>query len=371
MTSGSQRYSQFWKVNATGGMPERLPVPYGEFGALSPDARQIAYMPMTQDFRTWKRYRGGWSPDIWLFDLTTFAAENLTQNDANDAQPMWYGRKLYLLSDRDPLQRNNIWVYDLDSRQTREVTHLTDYDITFPAIGPSDIVFQAGGRLYLLDLTNEQTHEVQVNVVTDLSTLHPHVVRAESVIVNTAISPLGQRAMFEARGELFSLPARYGPVMNLTQTSGVRRAVSGLRAERPAGRVLERPVGRVRAMAAPRRRHRHRAQGDELRCGLPLSPLLVTRQPESRLHRPGAADSRARRRERADGGRGPGTPLVRGQSRGLHAELVGRQPLARVLARHHRGCGAGDLPLRQPQRPRDPGHQRLLQRRPAAVRSRR
>ncbi|HEY2804848.1 MAG TPA: PDZ domain-containing protein [Gemmatimonadales bacterium] len=221
MTSGTQRFDQFWKVSATGGMPERLAIPYGEFAAFSPDGRQVAYMPMSQDFRTWKRYRGGWSPDIWLFDLTTMSSENLTNNDANDAQPMWHGRKLYFLSDRDPAQRNNIWVMDLDTRQTHEVTHLTDYDITFPAIGPDDIVFQAGGRLYLLDLSNEQMHEVTVNVVTDFSTLRPRVVHAESTIVNYAISPLGQRAILEARGDLFTLPARYGNVTNLTQSSGV------------------------------------------------------------------------------------------------------------------------------------------------------
>ena len=221
MASGRQRYSQFFRVGATGGMPERLPVPYGEFGAISPDGRQIAYMPMSLDFRTWKRYRGGWTPDLWLFDLQSFASQNLTQNDADDAQPMWYGRKLYFMSDRDPAQRHNIWVYDLDTRQTREVTHFTDFDITFPASGPSDIVFQAGGRLYLLDLGTEQMREVPVTVVTDLATLRLRVARADSSILNATISPNGQRAIFEARGDVFSLPARYGPVLNLTQSSGV------------------------------------------------------------------------------------------------------------------------------------------------------
>jgi tricorn protease len=221
MASGRQRYSQFYRVSVSGGLPEKLPVPYGEFGAISPDGRYLAYMPMSQDFRTWKRYRGGWNPDIWLFDLQTYASENVTHNDANDAHPMWHGRTLYFLSDRDSSLRNNIWAYNLDTKETREVTHFTDYDITIPAIGPNDIVFQAGGRLYLLDLSNEQTHEVQVNVVTDLATLKPRVVRTDSLIQNWAISPTGQRAIFQARGDLFSLPAQHGPVMNLTQSSGV------------------------------------------------------------------------------------------------------------------------------------------------------
>jgi len=145
MASGRQRYSQFYRVSATGGLPEKLPVPYGEFGAVSPDGGRLAYMPMSQDFRTWKRYRGGWNPDVWLFDLRSYASENVTHDDANDAHPMWHGRTLYFLSDRDSSGRNNIWAYDLDTKATREVTHFTDYDITFPAIGPDDIIFQAGG----------------------------------------------------------------------------------------------------------------------------------------------------------------------------------------------------------------------------------
>jgi tricorn protease len=221
MNSGRQRYSQFFRVNAIGGLPQPLPVPYGEFAALSPDAGQIVYMPMTNDFRTWKRYRGGWAPDLWLFDLSTMASQNLTQNDANDAQPMWYGRKLYFLSDRDVAQRNNLWVFDLDSRQAREVTHFTDYDITFPAIGPGDIVFQAGGKLYRLELPSEQLREVSVNVVTDNATLRQRIARVDELVLNHAVSPAGQRAILEARGDLFSLPARYGPVLNLTQSSGV------------------------------------------------------------------------------------------------------------------------------------------------------
>jgi tricorn protease len=221
MTSGRQRYSELYRVSASGsGLPVKLSIPYGEFAALSPDGRQAVYMPQSTDFRTWKRYRGGWAPDLWLFDLTTFAAENLTQFVGNDAQPMWAGRRLYFLSDRDAAQRNNLWVMELDGRQTRQLTRFTDFDITFPAIGPQEIVFQAGGRLYLLDLRTEQQREVPVTATTDLATLLPRQVAVQGLISYGALSANGNRAVLEARGELFSLPARYGPVLNLTQTSG-------------------------------------------------------------------------------------------------------------------------------------------------------
>ncbi len=221
MESGRQRFNQFFRTPAAGGLPEKLPVAYGEFGVLSADGKTLAFTTMTQDFRTWKRYRGGWSPDIWLFDLEKQTAENITNNDANDSQPMWHERTLFFLSDRGPEQRNNLWAYDLDTRTSEQVTHFDAFDLHFPSAGPSDIVFEAGGKLYLLDLNTRQQREVQVDIVTDLASRKPRTENAADLIQNASISPTGKRAVFEARGDVFSVPAEHGPVLNLTASSGV------------------------------------------------------------------------------------------------------------------------------------------------------
>ena len=221
MESGKDRFNQLYKVSRTGGLPEKLPVPYGEFGAISPDGKMLVYMPATRDYRTWKRYRGGWAPDIWLFDLVKLTARNLTNNPANDAHPMFFGKTLYFLSDRDPNERYNIWAMDLASGATRQVTKFVDFDIHFPAIGPSDIVFENAGKLWLLELPSETLREVKVSVVTDRSTLKPRVENASKLMTHPTLSPSGKRAIFEARGELFSVPAEHGPVLDLTRSSGV------------------------------------------------------------------------------------------------------------------------------------------------------
>ena len=221
MESGRDRYFQLYRVSKDGGLPVKLPVPYGEFGAISPDGKWLAYVPQTQDFRTWKRYRGGWNSRIWLYNLETGASKQAAPSDANNSQPMWHGRTLYLLSDRGAGQRANIWAYALDTDSVRQVTHFTDYDIHFPAIGPADIVFEAGGQLYLLDLATQQSHPVRVQVVTDLSTVKPHLDSVGTRITGVGLSPSGKRAVFEARGDLFTVPAENGPVLNLTRTPGV------------------------------------------------------------------------------------------------------------------------------------------------------
>jgi tricorn protease len=219
--SGRQRYSQFFRVAKEGGLSEKLPVPYGEFGAVSPDGEWLAYLPIARDFRLWKRYRGGMAPDIWLFNLRDYSSRNITNSVENESQPMWSGRTLYYISDAGPNQRYNIWAYDLDSGSARQITQFTDFDIHFPAIGASDIVFEAGGRLYLLDLESEQYSEVDIEVVTDLATLKPRTENVAPLIFGGWISPTGKRAIAEARGDIFSLPAEHGPVLNLTASSGV------------------------------------------------------------------------------------------------------------------------------------------------------
>ncbi len=221
MTSYKDRFNQLYKVSAAGGLPEKLPMPYGEFGALSPDGKTIAYTPISVDFRTWKRYRGGMNPDLWLFDLQKLTAKNLTKSDAAESVPMWHGDTLYFLADRDENKRFNLWAYDFKPGKFRQVTFFKEYDVHFPSLGPSDIVFENAGRLYLLDLATEKYKEVEITVVTDRATLKPRQENVAGLIQHATISPTGKRALFAARGELFSVPAEHGIVRNLTRTPSV------------------------------------------------------------------------------------------------------------------------------------------------------
>ncbi|MEM6629145.1 MAG: PDZ domain-containing protein [Bacteroidota bacterium] len=220
MNSGKQRFSQFYKVSATGGLPEKLPIAYGEFASLSPDGKKVAYTDRSRVFRTWKRYRGGAAADVWWFDLETLQSQNITQNTANDELPMWGNNKIYYLSDKGANERYNLWAYDLSEKEHKQITQFADADVHFPSIGPKEIVFEAKGQLYLLDLATEAYKEVPIQVVTDLVEVKPKKEKVREYMQNANISPDGMRVVVEARGELFSLPAEKGIVKNLTNTSG-------------------------------------------------------------------------------------------------------------------------------------------------------
>jgi len=221
MNSGKQRFNQFYKVGMNGGLPEKLQIPYGEMASLSPDGKKIAYTPISQAFRTWKRYRGGWHANIWIFDLEKNTAENISNSTTNDEFPMWSGNKIYYLSDRGKDLRANIWSYDFNTKENKQITKFTDYDIHFPSLGPSDIVFENGGNIYLLSLADEKYREVDIKLVSDELTLMPKVEKVANLLQNVWLSPDGKRAVVEARGEIFSVPAVNGPIYNLTKSSGV------------------------------------------------------------------------------------------------------------------------------------------------------
>lgn len=192
----------------------------GEFGSLSPDGSKIAFTDRSRVFRNWKRYTGGWAPDIWLFDLKTLSSENITNNIASDELPMWVGDKIYFLSDQGSAQRYNIWVYDTRTKASKQVTHFTDFDVHFPSDGPSDIVFEAGGKIQLLDLATEQVREIAIDIVSDQMTLKTHKESVEKYLQNATIAPDGNRVLVEARGDVFSLPAEEGFTQDLTRTPG-------------------------------------------------------------------------------------------------------------------------------------------------------
>lgn len=219
--SGRQRYSQFYTVAIAGGPPTKLPIPYGEYASFSPDGQKMAYTDRSRVNRNWKRYRGGTAPDITVFDLKTYSTENITNNMANDELPMWLDDAVYYMSDNGPEKRNNLWKYDQATKTNTQLTHFKDFDITFPESSSSDIVFEAGGKLYLYNLSSASTSEVIIHIISDQKGLMTQQKKVASLIQNATVSPDGNRVVVQARGELFSLPATEGFVANLSSTSGI------------------------------------------------------------------------------------------------------------------------------------------------------
>ncbi|MEZ5104060.1 MAG: PDZ domain-containing protein [Draconibacterium sp.] len=218
--SGRQRFNRLFTVDRHGGLPEVLPPAYAENGSLSPDGKQLAFTDKSRLSRTWKRYRGGMAPDIFVMNLGDFSTVNITNNAASDELPMWHGNKIYYLSDNGTEKRYNIWVYDTGSKSHQQLTNFENFDVHFPSIGPDDLVYEAGGDLYLLNLSTGNSNKVSIQVVTDQLAAMPKTIKAQEYLISANVSPDGNRVLAEARGEIFSLPSEKGFILNLTQSSG-------------------------------------------------------------------------------------------------------------------------------------------------------
>lgn len=218
--SGRQSYSQFYLVSREGGMPEKLPVPYGELASYSPDGNSLAYITRITENYPFKRYRGGLTSDVLIYDLLNKQTENITNSRATEGKPAWVGDKIFFLSDRGEKMRLNVWEYDTRQRKASQVTFLEDFDISSLSAGDGELVFEAGGTLYLMDAETKNYEPVQIQVVSDLSLEMPRSVDVSKDIRNMTASPGGKRIVFEARGELFNVPVKEGYLLNLTRSSG-------------------------------------------------------------------------------------------------------------------------------------------------------
>jgi len=218
-----------YQVPVAGGLPTPLPIDSAVgLATYGPDGHSIAYNRIFRNFRTWKRYNGGLAQQVFTYDFNTHELKQLTNWSGTNTSPMWYGNRIYYLSDQDAHRRANIWVMDLDTKQTREVTHFTDYDIDFPALGGDAIAFQQGGKLYRLDLPGEQIQEVPLSIPDDGVRTRMRVSDVKGEIratdpaaqVDYALAPNGKRTLLSARGDIFSVPTENGATRNLTSTQG-------------------------------------------------------------------------------------------------------------------------------------------------------
>jgi tricorn protease len=212
---------KLYLADVNGGPIEELPFPRGGFGTFSPDGSKFVYNRIFREFRTWKRYRGGMADDVWLYDFASKSTTNLTNNPALDIIPMWKGNKVYFLSDRDQPFRMNLYSYDLGTKQTKKLTDFAEFDIKFPSLGDEAIVFENGGYIYRFDLATEKAAKVPVTIAEDFDSGRATVVDVSRSVTNFEIAPDGSRALFGARGDVFTVPAKYGPTRNLTRTPGV------------------------------------------------------------------------------------------------------------------------------------------------------
>ena len=212
-------FAQLFRIPADGsGLPVLFPLPSADSGSLSPDGKQIAYTPFNQWQVAWKRYRGGQTEPVWIVNLATLDLTKVPRDNSNDSNPLWVGDKIYFLSDRNgPV---TLFSYDTQSKQVEQLVENKSFDLKSASAGPGGIVYEQFGSVHLYDFATHSEHPVDITLHGDLPALEPALTVIDPhTILSAEISPTGQRAVFEAHGDIFTVPAEKGDARNLTDTS--------------------------------------------------------------------------------------------------------------------------------------------------------
>src|SRR2546426_373553 len=220
--SGREAYADFsrlYTVPAEGGPAQALPMWRGEAAWFSPDGSRIAYVPNEIWQTSWKRYRGGQTTPIYIVRLSDLALEIVPRENSNDRHPVWFGDTVYFLSDRNGAV--TLFAYDTKTKAVKQVVENKELDFKSLSAGPDALVYEQFGGIYLFDPASGKSKKVSIRIAGDLPATRPHYEKVGDKIQNAAISPTGARAVFEARGEILTVPGEKGDIRNLTRTAAV------------------------------------------------------------------------------------------------------------------------------------------------------
>ncbi len=218
-----ERGGRYFLVPVAGGMEQPLEIPEGGGGMFSPDGQSLVYTPIDRENRTWKRYRGGRAQDVWVYDLAHHATRQLTDFAGTDQQPLWIGNDIYFTSDRG----QHLNLYKLPANAAKgaaptPVTNFDDLDVLWASAGPDAVVFEQAGWLWRYDVGATSAVKVPVRIADDHRDTLPTIRNVAADVESFALSPHGERAVFGARGEIFTVPAKEGEPRNLSRTPTAR-----------------------------------------------------------------------------------------------------------------------------------------------------
>ena len=218
---GGPEGMRLWSVPVAGGLPSALPMPRANRGAHSPDGARVAYQAVTPWDVEWRNYRGGQAQPIRLLTLAGLEETKLPWQGSNDTDPVWAGARVFFLSDRD--RAANVYAFDPATGVLEQRTRFRDFDAKNLSAGTGAasgaLVFEQAGYVHLLDAAGGEPRRVPIRVRGDMASARPQWKDAAPMATAASLSPTGARALFEARGDVFTVPTGKGDVRNLTRSS--------------------------------------------------------------------------------------------------------------------------------------------------------
>ncbi len=212
---------RFYSVAVDGGFPTAIELSNAAFGEISPDGKHIAYVPLRAWDAEWRNYRGGQAVPIWILNTETKELTTVPQpTKERHLDPVWLNTKVYYISERD--YTSNIWSFDILTEMEEQITFHKKFDVKSLDSDSENIIYEQGGYLHLLNPETSSVKQLNILVNGDMNFARSRWEDVKSMqLTNPNISPTGKRAIFEHRGEIFTIPKENGTWQNITNSPGI------------------------------------------------------------------------------------------------------------------------------------------------------
>lgn len=215
------RQFRLWTVDPTGGLPNRTVIDEAADVSYFPDGQTIAYNRQLSFLFNWRHYRGGSQGKISFYNFPQNKYWELPAGREQNYYPMVVGDSVYFTCDRQAGVLN-LYRYDLKTKREEQLTKYPVDDVRTPSTDGKTIVFEMDGLLYAYDIASRQTHKVEARIHAEDLSARPYLRPLPDSMSNLTLSPSGARVAVEARGNIFSVPAKHGDTRNFTNLSGAR-----------------------------------------------------------------------------------------------------------------------------------------------------
>ncbi|MEW6989743.1 PDZ domain-containing protein [Colwelliaceae bacterium 6441] len=212
-----KNYNRLWTVPSKGGVSRLVSEQWAFNGAYSSNGKQMVIDRMSRWDVEWRNYRGGQNTPLVLLDLKTLVETQIPSESTIDIEPVWLGDDIYFLSDRDWV--SNIWSYSPKSKKLKQITHFKKSDIKQLASNGKMLAFEQNGYIHTYNVKKKKHKKLAIEVIGDFPWAETKWQDVSKSARAASLSPSGKRALFSARGEVFTVPVEHGSTRNITQSS--------------------------------------------------------------------------------------------------------------------------------------------------------
>jgi len=222
--------TELWSVPVVGGPSKPLGIGEGSLASIDAATGRMAFTPWSNENWSWKRYRGGTAPDLWITDAERKNFTRLTKTPENELFPMWLQGRVWFLSDADG--RMNLCSVAADGSDRKQHTRFGTNDLeprwakADPGKEGSRIVFTRGADVVLFDAKDGAQRTLDLRLIGDRFADRLRQRPATESASGLSLSPEAEALLIESRGEFAVVPL----------AGAGHRSLSGFQAPNTAGK---------------------------------------------------------------------------------------------------------------------------------------